>query len=198
MSLRRSYRLLAPLYDPFVDRASRAARRESLAALPREGRLDVLLSGIGTGLDLPHLPRHHRYTGVDLTRAMLRRAAARAAGLDLRLVEGDSQRLPFGAAVFDAAVLHLIVAVVPDPAACLRETARVLKPGGTVLLIDKFLRPGARAHVRRALNPVARRLATRLDVVFEEVMQAVPELRVAENAPLLLNGWFRRIRLEKR
>jgi ubiquinone/menaquinone biosynthesis C-methylase UbiE len=198
MSLRSSYRLLAPIYDPFVEHASRAARAESLAALPRQGRLDVLLSGIGTGLDLPHLPHAHRYTGLDLSPAMLARAGRRAAGLDLRLVEGDSQRLPFADAVFDAAVLHLIVAVVADPAACLRETARVLKPGGTALVIDKFLRPGARARLRRALNPLARRVATRLDVVFEEALDAVPEFRLAEDAPLLLNGWFRRIRLAKR
>jgi ubiquinone/menaquinone biosynthesis C-methylase UbiE len=198
MSLRRSYRLWAPIYDPFIERASRAARAASLAALARDGRLDVLLSGIGTGLDLPHLPRTHRYTGVDLTPAMLRRAAARAAGLELRLVEGDSQRLPFADAAFDAAVLHLIVAVVPDPAACLRETARVLKPGGSVLLIDKFLRRGAGARVRRTLNPLTRRLATRLDVVFEDELRKVPELRVEEDAPLMLGGWFRRIRLEKR
>lgn len=198
MSLRASYRLLAPIYDPFIERASRTARARSLAALPRQGRLDVLISGIGTGLDLPHLPHVHRYTGVDLSPAMLARAGRRAAGIDLRLVEGDSQRLPFADAVFDAAVLHLIVAVVPDPAACLRETARVLKPGGGALVIDKFLRPGARAHLRRALNPLARRVATRLDVVVEDALRAVPELRIAEDAPLLLNGWFRRIRLEKR
>lgn len=197
MSLRASYRLLAPIYDPVVDRASRAARAASLAALPRQGRLDVLISGIGTGLDLPHLPRSHRYVGVDLTPAMLRRAARRAAGLDLTLVEGDSQRLPFGDACFDAAVLHLIVAVVPNPAACLREAARVLRPGGCVLLIDKFLRTGNGAPLRRALNPLSRRLATRLDVVFEDVLQQVPELRLAENAPLMLNGWFRRIRLTR-
>ncbi len=198
MSLRASYRILAPIYDPFIDRASRAARAASLAALPREGRLDVLISGIGTGLDLPHLPRSHRYVGVDLTPAMLGRAARRAAGLELTLVEGDSQRLPFGDAVFDAVVLHLIVAVVPDPAACLREAARVLKPGGSVLLIDKFLRPGSGAPLRRALNPLSRRLATRLDVVFEDVLRRVPDLRLAENAPLMLNGWFRRIRLTRK
>lgn len=198
MSLRASYRLLAPIYDPFIDRASRAARAASLAALPREGRLDVLISGIGTGLDLPHLPRSHRYVGVDLTPAMLRRAARRAAGLTLALVEGDSQRLPFRDAAFDAAVLHLIVAVVPDPAGCLREAARVLKTGGSVLVIDKFLRPGSGAPLRRALNPLARRLATRLDVVFEDVLRRVPALELAEDAPLMLNGWFRRIRLTKK
>ena len=59
MSLRRSYTLLAPVYDLAVDRATRQIRRASLDSLPRQpGR--ILLAGIGTGLDLPHLPQRHQ------------------------------------------------------------------------------------------------------------------------------------------
>jgi hypothetical protein len=48
MSLRLSYTLLAPFYDLFVGPASRAARRESLAALPRDGHRTVLVNGVGS------------------------------------------------------------------------------------------------------------------------------------------------------
>ncbi|HET9700162.1 MAG TPA: hypothetical protein VFP70_04495, partial [Burkholderiales bacterium] len=75
--------------------------------------------------------------------------------------------------------------------------ARVLKPGGSVLILDKFLRPGQRAPLRRALNLISRHIATRLDVVFEEVLARVPDLRVHSDQPAFAGGWFRSIRLVK-
>ena len=195
--LRRSYRLLAPVYDLAVRGALARARARSLARLQRRARGDVLVAGIGTGLDLPLLPPAHRYVGIDLTRAMLSRAVGRRGPLEVCFVEGDVQALPFADAGFDMAVLHLVLAVVPRPADCLAEVARVLRPGGRVLLFDKFLRPGERAWLRRALNPVARRIATRTDVVFEDVLAEVPGLAVIADEPALAGGWFRLIELEK-
>ena len=197
MSLKHSYTLIAPFYDAFLDAATRAARRRSLAALAGEAPMSVLVNGIGTGLDLPHLPAQHRYTGLDLTRAMLAKALPRAGMLDFGAVQGDAQRLPFLDGAFDAAVLHLILAVVPRPDLCLAETARVLRPGGTVLVFDKFLKPGEPARWKRALNPLVRRIATRLDVVFEEVQDAAPQLEVVSDEPALAGGWFRLIRLRR-
>ena len=195
MSLRASYRLIAPIYDGLVETPLRHARRRSLADLPVDSQALVLLSGVGTGLDLPHLPAVHRYVGLDLTRAMLQRARARRGDVSAQFVEGDSEQLPFADACFDHAILHLIVAVVPHPARCLGECARVLKPGGTVLVLDKFLRGGARAWLRRALNPLASRIATRTDVIFEDVLAHVPALRLIDDQPAFAGGWFRRIRL---
>lgn len=197
MSLRLSYTLLAPFYDFFVGPALRAARRASLAALPRDGHGTVLVNGVGSGLDLPLLPPHHRYIGLDLTRAMLERCARRAAGLQFSAVQGNSLALPFRDASFDSAVLHLILAVVPDAARALAETARIVRGGGTILVLDKFLRPGQRAPLRRLLNPLAARIATRLDVVFEDVLAKVPGLRVTYDGPAAAGGWFRLIRLER-
>jgi len=196
MSLRRSYALLAPVYDLAVDRATRQIRRNSLEQLPRQaGR--ILLAGIGTGLDLPHLPQRHRYVGLDLTGAMLRRALPRTRNLDFQAVQGDVHRLPFGDASFDGVVAHLILAVVPQPAHCLAEIGRVLKPGGEALILDKFLLRGQAAPLRRLLNPLARRVATRLDVVFEDLLDEVAGLACVDDRPVLAGGWFRQIRLRR-
>ncbi len=197
MGLQHSYRLIAPFYDLAVERTTRSPRQRSLAALPATpGR--ILLAGVGTGLDLPHLPAQHRYVGVDLTGAMLRRSLPRARHLDFTAVQGDMHRLPFADASFDAVIAHLILAVVPQPALCLAEISRVLKPGGEALILDKFLRRQQKAPLRRLLNPLARRIATRLDVVFEDLLDGESGLALREDSPALAGGWFRRIRLVRR
>lgn len=195
MALHHSYRLFAPVYDFFIRQASESVRAASLARVPAGAGARVLLAGIGTGLDVPHLPPGNDYVGIDLTAAMLARVPRHER---LALVRGDAMRLPFADRAFDFVVLHLIVAVVPEPARCLAEAARVLRAGGRAFVLDKFLRPGERAPVRRALNALSRHVATRLDVVFEDALASAPRLAVESDEPVLAGGWFRSIALVKR
>jgi hypothetical protein len=81
--LRMSYNLIAPVYDLVIERPMREARTQSLRALPTDTAGKVLLSGIGTGLDLPLLPTLHHYTALDFNAAMLSRARLRGAGLQV-------------------------------------------------------------------------------------------------------------------
>ena len=196
MGLQHSYALFAPAYDLLLRGLSAPARRRSLAQLPQEGGRRVLLAGVGTGLDVPYLPLDNDYVGIDLTRAMLRRVPRSPA--PLVLVQGNAMRLPFADESFDCAVLHLIVAVVPEPSRCLAEAARVVKRGGMLLVLDKFLRPGQAAPLRRALSPIVRAIATRLDVVWEDLLAAVPQIAVQSDEPALAGGWIRLIRATKR
>lgn len=195
--LRLSYSLIAPLYDRAVERPLLKARTRSLRGLPVDMPGNVLVSGVGTGLDLPLLPALHRYTALDFNAAMLVRALPRGANLDIDWVLGDSMALPFADAHFDHAVLHLILAVVPQPEKCLSETARVLKPGGTIVIFDKFIHSRQHAWLLRTINPLARRIASRMDVVFEEVLCQTPQLQIVSDTPLLADGWFRAIVLQK-
>lgn len=196
MSLRHSYTLLAPIYDLAIAAASEGLRRGNLLKLDTNG--EVLIAGVGTGLDIPHLPKGPRYTGFDITPAMLARAQARANHRDdITLHVADAMVLPYEPDRFDAVVMHLILAVVPQPERALREVERVLKPGGRVLILDKFLRRGQRAPVRRLLNLLSRHIATRTDVVFEDVLDCCPQLRLHSDEPVLAGGWFRRIELHK-
>ena len=199
MTLRYTYTLFAPIYDAFVAPFTARARPDSLRRLREGPHADVLLVGVGSGLDLPLLPQGPRYTGLDLTPAMLARARRKAAdlGLDIRLDQGDARRLPYGDATFDAVVLHLILAVAPHPERMLAEAARVLRRGGRVLILDKFLRPGQKAPLRRLISPVLGVLATRTDVVFEEALAQTRGLEVVADQPALAGGWFRHIELRK-
>jgi ubiquinone/menaquinone biosynthesis C-methylase UbiE len=197
MSLKRSYTWIAPAYDLVIAGATRSARQSSLAPLAHTPPGRVLLIGVGTGLDLPHLSPIHDYVGIDLTAAMLRRSLRQVREHRYRPVQGSALALPFPDAHFDHVVLHLILAVVPDPATALREALRVTRPGGMLFIFDKFLRPGQRAWLRRALTPLSMRVATRMDVVFEDLLQDAPAVVVEHDEAALAGGWFRRLRLRK-
>lgn len=199
-TLRRAYTLWAPFYDILLGASAiHRARSRSLALLDEWADKKVLISGIGTGLDIPILPKGAHYTGIDITPAMLERArhSTQQCGTPIELLPGNAMQLDFADATFDRVILHLILAVVPDPLSALSEAARVLKPGGNILILDKFLRPGQKAPIRRALNILTRNLATRTDVVFEDILAQCARLKIQHDQPALLRGWFRHIVLQK-
>lgn len=200
MGLKFSYTLLSPIYDLVVASPTEDIRKKSLQRLRSYQGKKVLINGIGTGLDIPHLPEGPYYTGTDLTPAMLKRAAQRTAdsNIKIQLEQADAMDLPYDNQVFDAVLLHLIMAVVPEPVRVLQEASRVLKPGGRIFILDKFLKPGQIALTRRLINPVMRHIATRTDVVFEHLHNECNELTLLQDEPVLMNGWFRTIELEKR
>jgi ubiquinone/menaquinone biosynthesis C-methylase UbiE len=198
--LRYAYTLWSPFYDVLLGASAiQKARRNSLALLDDWLDKSVLITGIGTGLDIPLLPREAIYTGIDITPAMLDRARCCAQKSDARieLLTGNAMQLDFADETFDRVVLHLILAVVPDPLSALSEAARVLKPGGDILILDKFLRLGQIAPLRRALSILTRNLATRTDVVFEDILAPCDNLKVILDQPALFRGWFRHIVLRK-
>jgi len=199
MGLRHSYTLLSPIYDFVVAGPTEKIRRDNLKKLDRE-KQTVLISGVGSGLDIPHLPGQHDYTGFDITPAMLRKAEQRAKQyhLNIRLDRADAMQLPYADNSFDIIIMHLILAVVPHPERALQEAQRVLKPGGSIHILDKFIHQGQLAPVRRLTNVFIRHIATRTNVVFENLLNTCDELKLVDDKPVLLKGWFRSIDLEKR
>jgi ubiquinone/menaquinone biosynthesis C-methylase UbiE len=154
------YGAAAPVYDlftaPLQYMGFKAARRRAFELLgPRPGER-LLIVGAGTGLDLEHVPAGVEVVATDLSPAMVRRADQRARRLglqvDCRVMDGES--LEFPDAHFDKVVLHLILAVMPDPHACAREVGRILRPGGSVSIFDKFVRDGESPSVLRRVADV--------------------------------------------
>jgi SAM-dependent methyltransferase len=104
----------------------------------------VLDLGTGPGessLEALRVAPGRRAFGVDLSAAMVRRAAARAAtaGARLELLRADAQRLPVRGGALDGVTGHSVLYLLPDPAAALDEVVRALRPGGRVA----FLEPAA-------------------------------------------------------
>lgn len=186
------YSLYAPVYDLVARRFDRGRRRsiELLGLRPGER---LLIPGCGTGLDFLYLPPGLRVTAGDLTPAMLRRARARAEArgfkADLRVMDAHALDLP--EAHFDAALLHLILAVVPEPEAAAREVGRVLRPGARVGIFDKFLDDEAEPSLlRRAAGAAANVLATDLNRRLGPLLEAAG-LVLEHEEPVFLGGLFK-------
>lgn len=202
MSLRQTYRLWAPIYDLMLKQATRAARSRNLEELGSMEGKALAIIGIGSGLDLDLFNERTRpeyCVGLDITRAMLKRAQARgyASSFPVRLIEADAMNTPLRSQQFDVVLLHLILAVVPKPERALAEASRILKPGGRIVIFDKFLHHHQKAPLRRLISPLLGMLATRTDVELEPLLAAHPELTLTRDESLLARGWFRGITLIK-
>jgi ubiquinone/menaquinone biosynthesis C-methylase UbiE len=196
---RLRYTVWAPIYDRLLALVDfDAARRRSIEGLRLRAGDRVLIAGAGTGLDLPHLPADVEVTALDLTPAMLERLRRRAAGIGRRVDArvGDARALPFPDAAFDAVILHLILAVMPEPARGLRDAARVLRPGGRIAVFDKFLEGGPPPLRRRAMNWVARPLFSDITVRFEPLLEGTG-LVVERDEPGGFGRFYRVITLRK-
>lgn len=175
--LRFRYSLWAPHYDRITKFHRERKRSIDLLSLGSGERL--ILIGCGTGADLPFIPEDIEVLATDLTPAMLQQARAHARpGIEFRVMDGMALDLPDGC--FDAAILHMVLEVVPDPARCLREAARVLRPGGRLAVFDKFLPDGARPGLLRRAG-----LAL-LDLVFTSTNRQMERVLAHAGAPLVV------------
>jgi ubiquinone/menaquinone biosynthesis C-methylase UbiE len=121
----------------------------------------VLDLGVGSGTSAVEMARTRpatRHVGVDLSAAMLRRAARRArrAAVALPLVRGDALRLPVRDGAFDGATAHSVLYLLPEPAAALGELRRAVRPGGRMAFLEPRAAPGS---LRGALRSGARHAA---------------------------------------
>lgn len=123
--------------------------REARRALVADARGLVLEVGAGTGLNVPHYPPAVRELLLVEPAPAMRDVLldATEAAEHVRVVDGTGEALPAGDGSVDTVVGTFVLCSVDDPAAVLREVARVLRPGGRYLGLE---------HVRAA-SPVAAR-----------------------------------------
>src|SRR5437868_7477629 len=166
VSARALFAPLGPTYDRYAallsfgqDPRWRRFLVSRVAAGPGDTVLDV---ATGTGAVARELIRRKRCTvvGLDQSPEMLAEARGRL-GPEVKLVEGTADRLPFPDASFDALTFTYLLRYVADPAATLRELARVVRPGGTVAALEfgvpvGMWRPAWELYVRLVLPATGR------------------------------------------
>jgi phosphatidylethanolamine/phosphatidyl-N-methylethanolamine N-methyltransferase len=203
-TVEKAYDRWAPVYDLVFGAVFDRGRQAAIAAAERIGGR-ILEVGVGTGISLPDYSRANRICGVDLSLAMLMKAQERVAELKMTHVEGlwvmDAEHLTFPDASFDVVVAQYVITTVPNPEATLDEFARVLRPGGEIVLVTRV---GAEAGLRRALEkwfaPAARKLGWRTEFSFARYSrwaQRTPGMRLVERRAMPPFGHFSLIRFGK-
>jgi phosphatidylethanolamine/phosphatidyl-N-methylethanolamine N-methyltransferase len=200
----KAYARWAPVYDLVFGAVFERGRHAAIAAAERLGGR-VLEVGVGTGMSLPHYSKNCQLCGVDISAPMLRKAQERVAEFGLSNVEGlwvmDAEHLSFPDDSFDAVVAQYVITTVPNPEATLDEFARVLKPGGEIILVSRV---GAEAGLRHSLEhwfqPAARKLGWRTEFSFERYARWAGQargMRLIERRAMPPFGHFCLIRFGK-
>lgn len=193
------YSLYAPGYD-IAGRLLNKSRKKSIDSLELNSDDKVLIVGAGTGLDLEHMNMGCDITATDITPAMVERIKRRSKKMNQKVksMVMDGQALDFENDSFDFVILHLILAVIPDPSKCLIEAERVLKKGGHVAIYDKFVRKGRTvSRFRQSVNLITNLLFSDITRDFESIHK-LSSLQLVSDNNADFNGNFRLIKLKKR
>jgi phosphatidylethanolamine/phosphatidyl-N-methylethanolamine N-methyltransferase len=180
----KAYDRWAPVYDMVFGQVIDHGRKAAIAAAEQVGGR-ILEVGVGTGISLPDYSADNRIFGVDISEQMLRKARDRVSELGLSHVEGlavmDAKHLEFPDDSFDVVVAQYVITTVPDPEGTLDEFARVLKPGGEIVLVSRI---GAEGGLRRSLEhwfaSLARKLGWRTEFAFERYARWAAQTRDVE------------------
>jgi phosphatidylethanolamine/phosphatidyl-N-methylethanolamine N-methyltransferase len=167
----QAYGRWAPVYDLVFGPVFRQGRSAAIRAAERLGGR-ILEVGVGTGISLPGYSPSSSLYGVDISEPMLDKARARVRKLGLANVEAievmDAEALDFPDACFDVVVAQYVVSAVPNPERALDEFARVVKPGGEIIITTRVgAEAGIRKTIEKGLMPVTSRLGFRTDFPFE-------------------------------
>lgn len=202
VTLNRAYAFWAPVYDKVFGKVFAQGRRASIDAAERLGGriLDV---GVGTGIALPDYKPQNRIYAVDYSEPMLKKARQRVVEQKLAHVECvsamDAQNLGFKDASFDVVIAQYVITAVPDPEKCLDELARVLRPGGEIILVNHIgAERGPRKIFELGFAPMAKRLGWRPEFRWARIANWVAKhggVQVIERVPMPPMGHFSLIRI---
>ena len=164
-TVEQAYDRWAPIYDLVFGGVFSKGRKAAIQATNKIGGR-VLEVGVGTGISLPQYASHLRIFGTDISEAMLRKAKRRVDDLGLKNVEGlavmDAEKLEFPDNSFNVVMAQYVVTAVPNPEAALDEFARVLRPGGELIILTRVSADaGMRRFIEHRLQPVVRPLGFR-------------------------------------
>jgi phosphatidylethanolamine/phosphatidyl-N-methylethanolamine N-methyltransferase len=204
-SVERAYARWAPVYDLVFGGVFAKGRQAAIAATNKIGGR-VLEVGVGTGISLPQYSSEVRLVGVDIAEAMLKKACERVRRLGLDNVEKiavlDAEALDLPDNSFDVVVAQYVVTAVPNPESALDEFARVVRPGGEIVITTRIgAGKGLRGGIEKTLMPITSKLGWRTEFPWERYeawAAANGRVELIENRPLPPLGHFSLVRYRKK
>jgi phosphatidylethanolamine/phosphatidyl-N-methylethanolamine N-methyltransferase len=166
-----AYGRWAPIYDIVFGPVFRQGRRAAVKAAERIGGR-ILEVGVGTGLSLADYGAATRVFGIDISEPMLNKARKRVVRRGLAHVEAlqvmDAEHLALPDGSFDVVVAQYVVTAIPNPERALDEFARVVRPGGEIILTTRIgAGTGLRGTLEKWLMPLTTRLGFRTEFAWE-------------------------------
>ncbi|MBB3771836.1 phosphatidylethanolamine/phosphatidyl-N-methylethanolamine N-methyltransferase [Angulomicrobium tetraedrale] len=203
-TVEEAYARWAPVYDVVFGAVFEAGRKAATKAAEKIGGR-ILEFGVGTGIALPNYKRSNRFVGVDISEPMLQKARERVKKEGLPHVEGlvlmDGAHMGFADNSFDVVMAQFVITVVPQPEETLDEMARVLKPGGEIILVNHLgAEDGPRAVFEKWFARKARKLGWRPEFQFARlrnwaVRNGTVDLPIKRDVAL---GMYTLVRFRKR
>ncbi|EKD31099.1 MAG: hypothetical protein ACD_77C00396G0001 [uncultured bacterium] len=193
------YTLYTPGYD-LIAGYFKASRTKSIDSLDLKPSDKVLIIGAGTGLDIEIIQTDCKIIATDITPSMIARIKKRNIKLkrNVEAIVMDGQALRYDDNSFDKIILHLILSVIPDPVACIKEAERVLKPGGYIAVFDKFVHKNSKvSSIRRFANLLTNLIFSDITRDFESIVNKTGLLAISD-IDADFKGNFRLIKMTKK
>jgi phosphatidylethanolamine/phosphatidyl-N-methylethanolamine N-methyltransferase len=204
-SVEQAYDRWAPIYDLVFGGVFSKGRDAAIQATNKIGGR-VLEVGVGTGISLPLYSPNVRIFGTDISEAMLNKAKQRVAEGRLKNIEGlavmDAEKLEFPDDSFDVVMAQYVVTAVPNPEVALDEFARVLRPGGELIILTRVSADdGMRRIIEQTLQPVVTRLGFRTAEFawsrYTKWLSGADNIELAERRLIPPLGHFSLVRFRK-
>ena len=191
--IERVYSSYAGVYDRVFGRVFQDSREAVVRNLKVEPGERVLEVGVGTGLCLPLYAPNCEITAIDLSEAMLEKAAARVkehALTNVKLMKMDAGEMDFPDSSFDTVIAAYVVTAVPDYRKLMKEMIRVSRVGGRLILLNHFTQEHPIvAAVEKAISPICVKIGFRTDLSVDEVIDGWPLIKERDERVKPLGMW---------
>lgn len=158
----------------------------------------VLILGVGTGLIIPLLPPGLWINGVDSNPVYLQSARKRTVGRYVTLELMDPRSLQYPDLYFDAAILNLILGKLSDGTKVFQEAWRVIRPGGRLVIMDRFLPDGEQiSSILYLLGRITRAGCVGTNKRLIDVIGSPTDMVIERNEPAAFNGYYQVILIRK-
>lgn len=171
----RCYDLWAKFYDYTFGALVHQRHIRAMKQLRTKPGDVVLDLGVGTGMTLPEYARDITVIGMDLSGGMLKKAKAKIVeqGMDqVQLVQADAMFPPLKEQAFDHVMIAHTISVVSEPNKMLKWASRLVKPEGTIVLLNHFHASNRLvAFFETLLNPMFIKIGWKSDLALEDCLE---------------------------